>query len=277
MQRAKEKGLAGMVGRVRLLWEEPFENSHEINLYAFARFMENPDLSIDEVARDWAVRKYGEGGADYIASAYKRTQFINHHGRYHLGFWLTKSIGSEWDDYRYYFGHLMLRSRFKWTRDPADKELETRLYFPDIDIFNQLIAEKDEVLRQISASLKDLKLASRYLTREQLAPLEEEFNFLLDAGKLSRQWTWAFFAQRLNMQEPKDEYPMLEEDAFHKLEELDTMSGVSYGLNPETGHRYNIDHFVLEMRWRMANPRRARAEDQRILEQIKAKMDVRRN
>lgn len=32
----------------------------------------------------------------------KRTEFIHFHGRWFLGFWLTKSIGAEWGDYAYY-------------------------------------------------------------------------------------------------------------------------------------------------------------------------------
>lgn len=277
VRRAKDKGLIGMVGRARLLWDDPFNDSHEINLYAFARFMADPNLTIDEVTYDWAKRRYPEDAVPYIVSAYKRTQFINHHGRYHLGFWLTKSIGSEWDDYKYYFGHIMSRSRYKWTNDPADKELEHKLYYPDVDTYDQLVAEKDQVLQQIEASLQDIHKASRHLTAEQLMPLRDDFEFLLDAGRLAKEWTRAFFAQRLYMQNPQDEYRLWAEDALHKLEELDKMPGVTYGLNKKTGHRYNIDHFILEMRWRMANRSRARVEDRNIIEKTKAKMNVETN
>jgi hypothetical protein len=44
-----------------------------------------------------------------------------------------------------------------------------------------------------------------------------------------------------------------------------------------TGRRYNIDAFVLEMRWRMANRQRALAEDKRILEEVRRRIDVTKN
>jgi hypothetical protein len=43
------------------------------------------------------------------------------------------------------------------------------------------------------------------------------------------------------------------------------------------GHRYNIDKFVLEMRWRMANRLRALEEDARILENTRKLMTVESN
>ena len=277
VRRAQEKGLTGAVGRARMLWEKPFEDIHEINLYAFARFMEDPGLDVDEVYNDWTAKRYPAKAVPHIVSAIKRTQFINFHGRYHLEFWLTKSLGAQWDDYHYYFGHIMLRSRYKWTKDPVDKELETKLYYPDREFYKRAVAEKEEVLRQIRASIKDIEKARRYVSRKQYASLKEDFNFLLDAGMLAREWTRAFLAQRLYMVDPTDEHKRMVFDALAELDKLDRAPGVTYGLNRETGHRYNIDHFVLEMRWRVANRSRARAEDERFLEWVRNKMDVDKN
>src|SRR5262249_18323800 len=127
IQRAREKGLVGAVGRARFWGEHPFQESHEINLYAFSRFMKDPDLPSDTVFQDWAKIHYNAEAAPYIAAAMKRTEFIHHHGRYFLNFWLTRGVGSTWDDYPYYFGHILLRSNYKWTNDPADKKLEEAL------------------------------------------------------------------------------------------------------------------------------------------------------
>ena len=276
-RRARDLGLTGMVGRARLYHDHPFENTHEINLYAFSRFMQNPELTGDQVAEDWARRRYPEAAVPCIASAYKRTQFINHHGRYHLGYWLTKSIGEQWDDYYYYFGHILLRSRYKWSEDPADKTLEQKIYYPDWDTYETLVAEKDSVLSAIRASIKDIEFAERYLTAEQYEPLAEDFRFLLDAGNLQKQWVRAFFAQRLYMQDPIEKYKIIVNDALGKLEKMDCRPGVTYGLDPVSGHRYNIDDFILEMRWRMNNKSRAKREDKQILERTRRKMQVRTN
>ena len=234
-------------------------------------------MDVDTVFRDWAALHYPKEAVPYIASALKRTEFIQHHGRWFLGFWLTKSIGEEWGDYPYYFEHILLRSRYKWTQDPADKTLEQGLYSPDKALFAQLVDEKDQVIQQVRASLADVRNAARYLTPEQLAPLQEGFNYLLDTAELEREWTRAFFAERMWMKEPNEENAMIVKDALAKLEAMDALPGVNYGRDPRTGHRYNIDKFVLEMRWRMANRRRAQEEDARILEHTQMLMAVESN
>ena len=277
VRRAREKSLAGMVGRCRFKWDNHFENSHEINLYAFARFMKDPNLSVQTVLEDWASLRYPAEVVPDIASAFSRTQFINFRGRWPLENWLTKSIGDQWGDYRYYYGHLLQRSRFKWTGNPADQELENRLYHPDRQIYEQLVEEKEEVIRQVEASIADIKRASRHLTPSQFAPLREDFAFLLDAARLQREWIRAYFAMRLYMEDPQEEYRMWSEDALRKLEQIEKTPGVTWGLNKETGRRYNIDLFVLEMRWRMANRSRAMAEDERILERVRKRANVNAN
>lgn len=277
VRRARDRKLAGMVGRARLFWDKPFETSHEINLYAFSRFMQNPNLTVHEVASEWAGRRYPHEAVPHIVAALNRTQDINHHGRYHLRFWLTKSIGEQWDDYNYYFGHLMLRSLHKWTQDPADKKMETLLYYPDMGTYKKLVAEKHKVLRQVQASLADLEKAAPYLSEEQYAPLREEFLFLLDAARLARAWTRAYFAQRMYIQDPQETYRKMTEEALAELEALDKAPGVTYGLNPETSHRYHIDAFVSKMRQRMRNPAKAKEEDDKNLKKIRDKMDVTKN
>ena len=127
------------------------------------------------------------------------------------------------------------------------------------------------------ASLADVRNAARYLTPEQLAPLQEGFNYLLDTAELEREWTRAFFAQRMWMKEPTEENAIIVRDALAKLEAMDALPGISYGRDQHTGHRYNIDKFVLEMRWRMANRRRAQEEDARILEHTQMLMAVESN
>jgi hypothetical protein len=263
-----------MVARARLHWDHPFEDSHEVNLYAFSRYMKNPDLPVDTVLQDWARRRYPVAAVPYIASAMKRSEFINHHGRWHLEYWFTKNIGTEWGDYPYYYSRVVVRSRYKWSRNPADQELEQKFYHPDPAFFQRLVAEKDEVIAQVRAAHEDLRKAARYLAAEQLAPLQEDFRFLQDAALLQREWIRAYFGLRLFMDKPSAESRLTVEDALDKLEHYERTPGVTYGLNPVTGRRYNIDAFSLEMRWRLANRNRALAEDERILEQSRADSDI---
>ncbi|HTQ30833.1 MAG TPA: hypothetical protein VMI53_06450, partial [Opitutaceae bacterium] len=220
------------------------------------------------------AKRYPAGAVPYIASALKRSEFINHHGRWPLGEWMTKSIGEEWGNYPYYYGHVLERARSKWTHDPADRALEEKFYHPDMEFFHRIVAEKDEVVAQVRAAQNDLRQAARYATAEQLAPLQEDFRFLLDAALLQREWIRAYFAQRMDIDKPSEESRMIMEDALARLEQYEHTPGVTYGLNPETGRRYNIDAFELEMRWRVANRARAQAEDARILEEVHQRTDA---
>jgi len=263
--RAREKGLAGLVGRARMHWDKPFEDMHEVNLYAFSRFLRDPDLGVDAVLTDWARKRYPAPAVPAIVSALRRSEDIQHRGRWHLQYWLTKSIGTEWADYPYYYSRVRARSRSKWSNDPADKALEEKLYHPDADVFRRLVAEKDEVIAQVGAAQRDLRAASRHLTAEQAAPLREDFDYLLDAALLQREWVRAYFAMRMFMDRPSDEYRDTVEDALAKMEQIERTPGVTYGLDRSSGRRHHIDGFALEMRWRLANRVRARAEDERIL------------
>ncbi len=274
VQRARDTRLDGAVGRARLYWDHPFDDVHEVNLYAFARFLQNPDATIDTVLLAWAAKKYPAEAVPLIASAVARSEYINHHGRWHLENWLTKALGAEWGDYPYYFGHVLERSRYKWSHDSADKELEQKLYHPDPATYDCLVAEKDEVVRQVHLAQDELKRAGAYCTPEQMAPLVEDFRFLEDAALLQREWIRAYFSMRMYMDESRDEYRKEMEDALGKLETLEKQPGIKYGLNAKTGRRYNIDKFVLEMRWRVANPKRALAEDERILADVRKRLDV---
>ncbi len=260
--RARETGLAGIVGRAHFF--EP--NFHEINLYAMSRFMKDPDLGVDAVLRDWTAQRYPAEAVPYVASALKRTEFIHHHGRWFLGFWLTQSIGGQWGDYPYYFGHALMRSNYKWTQAPADKAVEQGLYHPDKAFFDRLVAEKDDVLKEVRAGQGDLRRAARYLPPEQQRPLDEAYGWLLDAAQLQREWTRAYFGMRMWMDRPTDDNAALVHDALGRLEEMD-----------RAGHRYNIDKFVLEMRWRMANRVRALQEDDHIIDEVKRLAEVERN
>jgi hypothetical protein len=273
-QRARETHLTGLVGRARLGWDHPFADSHEVNLYAFSRFLKDPTLTTQQVLREWVARRYPARAVPYLVSALARTEAINHNGRWHLEYWVTKEIGREWADYAYIYSRVLQRSRYKWTKNPDDRALEEKLYHPDEATVRRVLAEKDKVIADVRASQNDLRQAARWLTPEQLAPLREDFRFLQDAAVLQREWIRAYFAQRVFIDAPSPERKQAVEEALGRLEQYERTPGVTYGLNVETGRRYNIDGFAREMRRRIADPAAARAEDARILEITRRAADV---
>ena len=272
--RARDKHVAGMVGRARLMWDQPFADMHEFNLYAFAKFSRNPELTCDQVLNEWAGRHYPARAVPFIVSALKRSEFINHYGRWHLEYWFTKELGDAWGDYSYIYSRVLQRSRFKWSQARTDQALEEKLYHPDEEIFRRAVREKDLVVAQAQGGLDDLRAASRYMTAAQIAPLREDFRFLLDAASLQREWVKAYFAHRRFIDDPRPEYRRTMEEALQHLEAIERTPGVTYGLDAGTGRRYHIDEFTQALRRRSADLRAARAEDARILSLTRAAADA---
>lgn len=271
--RAHERKLVGMMGRARLLWDQPFEDVHEVNLYAFSRLVADPTLDPAELLREWVAARYSSEAVMPLVSALRRTEFIHHHGRYHLGWWFTKWIGEDWDDYPYYFSRVFLRSNAKWTQRSEDLAMEQMLYAPTPELFHRLVAEKDEVLREVRAGAADVERAAAYLPPTRALEWREGFRFLEDSVSLLREWVRAYFAQRIYVLQGDEDFRAIARDALTRLEELDCDPVRPWGRSLESGHRYFIDRFVLEMRWRMANRVRAQRDDQRILEDARKLRD----
>ncbi len=274
VQRARDTRVTGLVGRARLPWAQPFSDMHEVNLFAFTRFTHKSGLGTDEVLRDWASRRYPARAVPHLVSALKRSEFINHYGRWHLESWFTKEIGQAWGDYTYFFPRVRQRARSKWTGWRTDRELEDKLYHPDPLTFARAVEEKDRVVAEAEAALSDLRLAGRYLTAAQLAPLREDFGFLLDAARLQREWVRAYFAHRRFIDDPRPEHRRTMEDALTRLETIERTPGITYGLDARTGRRYNIDGFVKALRARTADRKAALAEDARIMKLTAAAADA---
>jgi hypothetical protein len=79
------------------------------------------------------------------------------------------------------------------------------------------------------------------------------------------------------MQEPAEGHEAVVADALANLEAMgDRLRGTSSDRRgPEAaGRPFNIDPFVLEIRWRMANRRRALEEDAKILKDTALMMEV---
>lgn len=263
--RARATGMAGAVGRCRLFWKQPFAHAPGANLYAFSRFMTQPGLNAREVVTDWARLHYDPRAVPYVTDALLRTQYINHHARYHLDEWFTKGVGDGWNHYAYYFGHPVERCRSKWTHLPADVRLEQKLADPDEATYRALLAEKDEVIGQLNQSMADIRRADPWLTSGQRAYFRAGYAYLRDAVQLERDWVQAYFAQEMYVHSGSATSKADAEQALAELERLNRAPGVNYGRDSSDGDRYHIDAFVSEMRKRMSDPTRALAEDRHIL------------
>lgn len=271
----KDKGCIGMVGRARLGWDSPFENVHEINLNAFSVFLENPELPLVDFYDDWVSGKYGNNAAPYIVKSIGNTEYINHHARYFLGFWLTKWLCEDWDYYKYYYGHIKLRSLYKWTNDPEDKKTEELLYHPNPLIFEKLMHEKDTVLRLAITGFNEIKQAEKYLSPQKIKELKEGFSWLVSACRLQYYFAQSYFAHLIWINSRDYQYKLIALDALDKLQNTpfpDLLWERIHGKGQTS--QYYINKYIGTIKWRIDDPEMAKKLDQKIMMEIETELIV---
>ncbi len=265
---AHEQELYGVIGRLRFPPTFSFRGPDAINPYAFGRFATEPGLDNQKVWNDSCVRIVRVAAAEALQRAMKKTFEIAVKTRYHLRFWVYPLKG-----YHYAFGHIRLRSLAKWTHDPEDKAMETALVNPTPELYQRLMAEKNEAVELAEAAIRDVEEASRYLTHEESDRFLDRFRFILDRVEVEREATAAFFSFRMWINDPKPEYLARLQAAMQRLEQLDQAPHRPWGRDWRTGHRHGIPTLLNDLRWRIEDPERARKEDAKIMAEITRRLD----
>jgi len=260
---AHREDLYGIVGRLRFPPTFRFDGPDAINAYAFGRFATEPGLDSETVWKDFCTRTFRVAAVEPIQRALKKTFQIAVKTKYHLRFWVYPLKG-----YHYAFGHIRLRSLAKWTHDPDDKAMETALMNPTPELYERVIAEKDEAIQLAEAAIDDIEQAGRYLTYDELDRLLDRFRYMVDRAEVEREATAAFFSFRMWINDPKPEYLERIRAAMRRLEALDAAPYRPWGRDWRTGHRYGIPKFLNDLKWRIEDPQRAREEDAKIMEEI---------
>jgi len=164
------KGVAGYNIRVDHGGYDALHTPNEINIYAMARFTEDPHVTAADIWKEWTEKHYGKSAAPEVERALHPTFDIVNESFFALEFWITNH--SKLPTFSYATEHIHSRTMAKWYPDvPKYRDLERQLEQPDPQLLERILAQKDDAVAQAESALEHLRKAEPYLTREQFDDL----------------------------------------------------------------------------------------------------------
>ncbi|MBN2211357.1 MAG: hypothetical protein JW709_08180 [Sedimentisphaerales bacterium] len=244
--------VAGYNARLDHAGYDAFYTPNQINLYTLYRVLQKPDITADEIWREWTAKTYGPQAAPFVEKALRPTVECVNKTLYahHSGF----TNHSKLPDYDYTFPRLRRFSLSKWS--PDDKQLkrtEDLLVDPTPEFYESILAEKDQAVALADECLARLRAAKPHLTAEQYDDLRFRFDLLRRTTEVWRLYAEAFFGFRL--MEQGNPPPGLEARVRRALDALELQAKISE-QDPRIGNdppacakniRYAIG--ALEKRW----------------------------
>lgn len=197
---ARRRGaLGGYAVRVERGGNAALDTPNEVNLYAIARFFEDPEATPAQVWRAWLSQRHGlpldDPRLDELARVYGASFDIGRKMYYQLGFWtLEKSSGLP--ERCLEPGQLQARRNSKW--DPAWEPAYQALLQPDVATLAALRQEDEEALELARRNLEALEaLRLGGLEDEALLDLRRRLEKQRDALPLWMETVEASWATRL--------------------------------------------------------------------------------
>jgi len=134
--------------------------------------------------------------AKYVIRALYDSEVIIKKTLYHLEFWITNK--SVLPKFSYADGHISSRTIAKWNPDePRYKEMEILLNHPNVEIYEKLLAEKDEAITMILTSMIHLEEGKPYLRPDDYSDLRWRMDNMLRITIIWKLHTEAFFGYKI--------------------------------------------------------------------------------
>ena len=238
---------------------DAFFTPNHINLYTISRLSDDPNLTADDIWKEWTVKRYGQKAAPFIEKALRPTFDCVNKAFFAKTFWYTnhsKLPGVEYasrsikpagtDSFSV--------TRTKWEPDdPGLKEIESALNNPTPEYLEVILKEKDEAISLADESMGYLQQAKPYLTEEQYDDLFWRIGLL---GRVARIWkshAEAFWGYKIL--EQGHAVAGLRERILRSLDFLDQQADIS-AEDPQIGNvipgsASNIRQVASELRQKM--------------------------
>jgi len=189
-------GVKGYIARLDHGGHDGFYTPNNINAYTLYRLSADSSLTSDEIWKDWAEAKYGKKAAPYAIKVLYPTETIVKKVLYHLEFWITNK--SHLPSFSYGDGHISSRTIAKWEPEELKyKILEEKLNHPDAEIYEKLLAEKEEAVTMIQKSLVDLREGKPYFDKDDYDELRWQMDNMLRIAIIWELHTEAFFGYKI--------------------------------------------------------------------------------
>lgn len=171
---------------------DAFYTPNRINIYTLSRVVEKPDVTAEEIWREWTVKTYGSAAAPFVEKSLKLSFECVTKALFVHGYWYTYHTALP--DYSYAVRSLKGRALSKWS--PGDEHLrriEHLLLRPTPEFYEELLAEKDEAVALADRCLMDLRAARPHLTASQYDDLRFRFDLLRRVTEIWRLHAEAFW------------------------------------------------------------------------------------
>lgn len=189
---ARDKGLAGAIGRCDDGYKSNRGLPDEINVYAYSLLLHNPNYDCNKIWRDWCTQRYGESGATVAEKILRRSFDMVTKNSYTLGFWTGRGGPS----IRYTDEHLIENSSALWSDDPIYKKTDKFLKESGLETISAAVNEKRESEELADLSIADLDASQASLKPEDYQMLREYFARSKNNAIVGRLWARAYFALR---------------------------------------------------------------------------------
>jgi len=188
--------VSGYLARLDHNGFDGFFTPNNINTYTLFRLSQDPALSSDQIWKEWAVMRYGKPAAPYVVKTLYDSEMIIKKTLYHLEFWITNK--SVLPKFSYADGHISSRTIAKWNPDePRYKVMEFLLNHPNVEIYEKLLAEKDEAITLILTSMIHLEEGKPYLSPDDYSDLRWRMDNMLRVAIVWKLHTEAFFGYKI--------------------------------------------------------------------------------
>ncbi len=180
----KSKDIKCVAGRVERLGIRAMDIANDVNVFAMTACWNNPDADIDQVYNDWAKSKWDDETARHIIPILKRTFdivkktfYLDQHLQSHCQFPDFEML--KWARFFGYFkeGEPLSRTEDEWGI------ISNRIS----PTWEQIIAEKDQAIREIQNCLDDVEKARSSISKDAYEYLIDGFAKFMAIAKAFRQ------------------------------------------------------------------------------------------
>jgi len=191
----KQPGVVGYNARLDHAGYDALYTPNEINIYTLYRLTENPQITAQEIWKEWTVKHYGPA-APWVEKALRLSFDILNKSFFVLEFWITNH--SKLPSFGYAEGHISSRTIAKWkAQEPRYWELEKKLNHPDAELLEKILAEKDEAIALADEALYDLSRAKPNLNDKQYDDLSRRLQRQRRMATVWKLHAEAFFGYKV--------------------------------------------------------------------------------
>ncbi len=189
---ARDKGLAGAIGRCDDGFKSNAGTPAEFNIFAYSKFLHDPNADVEALWKDFFVPFYGEKAAPTAISVLKECFEMVCAIRYTLGFW----TGDHQASVKYADEHLINNTTTLWSNEPRYAAIEKLLMDSGPKAIEEVVHEKRNA-QVVARKCMDMLDKSRdVFDPAKFSQLRGYFERALMHATQGEHWEHVYFALR---------------------------------------------------------------------------------